>query len=118
MTVQEIVTAKLGINPCPHVEVAIKEAEQYIKNYCRIEIIPEALNYTWANMVVGLLEGKAKDAAAPGLGPLASVSMGDTSYSFATDRKTAADYMAEVAGDYKAQLNRFRRGLFDSDSSN
>ena len=115
MTVQEIVLTKLGkAELCPHIEVAIAEAEAYIKSYCHLDKIPDALHYVWANIAVGCYQvwNKAEDGADP-VGPLSSVSMGDTSYSFATDKKTNANYVTEIARDFKAQLNRFRRGLFD-----
>jgi hypothetical protein len=36
------------------VDVSIRESEQYILNYCRIPVVPVALNYTWANIALDL----------------------------------------------------------------
>ncbi|MEG1478269.1 MAG: hypothetical protein RSC20_01960 [Clostridiales bacterium] len=113
MTVQEIVTLKLGKMMCPQIEIAIAEAEAYIKNYCHINVIPKDLIHIWANIAVGIYnmwdKGAGVDLAATG--SLSSISMGDVSYGFAK-HKTNTEYVAEIAGDYLGQLNPFRKGVF------
>ena len=39
-----------------HLGYSICEIEQKIKNYCHIPKVPKALYYTWANMVLDLLD--------------------------------------------------------------
>ncbi len=121
MEVREIVYGKLVDSDVDDITVAlaIDEAAEIIKNYCHIEEVPEGLKYTWANMAAGLARAANFDRGgmAGNPGPLSSISMGDTSYSFATDRKGGAELVSEIANEFKAQLNRYRRGLFD-DSEN
>ena len=119
MEVREIVYGKLVDSDVDDITVAlaIDEAAEIIKNYCHIEAVPEGLKYTWANMAVGMIQGTTDSVGTSGVGPLSSISMGDTSYSFATDRKSGAELVSEIANEFKAQLNRYRRGLFD-DSEN
>ena len=119
MEVTDIVLAKLK-GECfrdTAVMIAIEEAAELIKNYCHIEEIPEGLKYTWANMAVGMIQVTTDSVGTSGGGPLSSLTMGDTSYSFATDRKTTSDAAMEFVNEFQPQLNRFRRGLFD-DSEN
>ena len=57
MTVNEIVRAKVKIEAITELDIqlAINEVEEVIKNYCNIDIIPDALKFTWANMSVDLV---------------------------------------------------------------
>lgn len=97
------------------IDLAIGEAEQVIKNYCTLSYIPGELVFVWANMAPDIL---AKDAAVsedgglPHCGEvLTSVSVGDTSYGFASKENR----LAKIRDDYAGQLNRFRKGLFGDD---
>lgn len=116
----EIVQAKLtgsGIVE-PFISLAINEAEQYIKNYCAIDSIPNALLYTWANIAVDLANYQ-KTASAPqsvSIDSVGSIHIGDTNVSLGGNKKAEAIAMAghranldTIAMDYKAELNRFRR---------
>lgn len=102
----------------PTLLLALKEAEQAIRNYCNYqegEDLPADLNFIWANIAIGLLGmagDNTADALTPG-GPLASIRMGDTSYSFASSQKSQQDYLDEVVSNYARQLNRFRRLLWE-----
>lgn len=116
----EIVQAKLtgsGIVE-PFISLAINEAEQYIKNYCAIDSIPNALLYTWANIAVDLANYQ-KTASAPqsvSIDSVGSIRIGDTNVSLGGSKKAEAIAMAghrvnldAIAMDYRAELNRFRR---------
>ena len=58
MTILEIVNLKIvdATITEPEKALAVGEVEQVIKNYCNIDEVPEALNYTWANMAVDLVK--------------------------------------------------------------
>lgn len=68
--------------------LALDEVAEAIKNYCNISIIPEALNYVWANMALELAEyqhQKYLDTSAITIEPdpsdIDSVKVGDTQVS-------------------------------------
>ena len=56
MEINSIVSTKLkGLTPDTDVmNLCIAEAKQYILDYCNISVIPEALNFTCANIAVDL----------------------------------------------------------------
>jgi len=116
MTVQDIIIAKLKLTELSALqEIFVAEMEAYIKGYCHIIEIPEALNFTWANMVIDAITAMEGEAAPEGVaGPLSGITMGDVSYSFA-DRQTAADRYTTIARNYIVDLNRHRKGLFGDD---
>ncbi len=113
MTVLEIIKAKTGLAELtPAQEVAVAEAEEYIKSYCHLDEVPIQLFYTWANMAIDAFAA-TEDAATPEgvAGPLSGVTMGDVTYRFA-DRQTAADRYNAIARGYFKVLNRYRKGMF------
>lgn len=107
MTVQEIVLSKLKLSTItPDIEIAIAEIEIKIRNYCNIpkdELLPQALVFTQANMVVDLIKNESSDI---GDQTIKSVSMGDTSYTFDVNSKVN---IVKLIVDYEADLKAYRR---------
>ena len=100
MEIIDIVLAELELSePTALIELDIARVTQQVKNYCNLEEIPEALNFTIADMVVDLQRARMGDNLT-----ITDVDMGDTSYSFSIDN--AIDGMVK---DYQANLNAFRR---------
>lgn len=100
MEIIDIVLAELELSePTALIELDIARVTQQVKNYCNLEEIPEALNFTIADMVVDLQRARMGDNLT-----ITDVDMGDTSYSFSTDN--AIDGLVK---DYQANLNAFRR---------
>ena len=99
MEIIDIVLAELELSePTALIELDIARVTQQVKNYCNLEEIPEALNFTIADMVVDLQRARMGDNLT-----ITDVDMGDTSYSFSTDN--AIDVLVK---DYHANLNAFR----------
>lgn len=105
--------------------VTLEEIDQAIKIYCNIDIIPNALLYVRANLVVDYIRymeaNKPNEAgnvgvASNNVGPLTSIKSGGISYTFANntgnkgvlENAHIAD-IDDIINNYKAQLNRFRR---------
>lgn len=136
MTVLEITLAKVkdladsGAVTEIDAQLAIYEVGFVIRNYCNIEEtrdIPEALNFTWANMAVDLLkytyETNRSDAGAGGttevdVSEVSSLKIGDTQISlggsgFASQRsrilRSHAAVLDQLTMNYQSQLNKFRR---------
>jgi len=106
MTPLEILAVKL---PSPDIselqrQVALAEIEQQIKNYCHIDAVPRALNFTWANMAADLLR---YNPGAETSGKVASISEGDTSVSFAKD--DTQERLDTLLLNYRQQLQAFRK---------
>lgn len=100
MTIQEILRVRLKQSELSDdVILDIARVEQKIKNFCDIDEIPEALHFVAADMVIALQKKEAGDDVS-----VASVKMGDTSYSFGCDR--AID---KVMGDYASDLIDYSR---------
>lgn len=108
------------------IEQGIDEVEQYILNYCSISVVPFALRYVLANMVVDLLnyqfyKKNPEDSSCNGVIGIADVSniqIGDTQVKLGswsvTDSRTQAlkSHVAnldEILFNYNAQLNQYRR---------
>lgn len=103
----EIVAAKtggLGVTQ-ERVAFAIEEAEAFIKNYCRIDELPEEICFLHANMAVDILvRGKYSSAAESMPEGVSELRIGDTTVRLAgTDARTGP-----FAG-FLSQLNRYRR---------
>lgn len=100
MDIIAIVLAELELSePTALIELDIARVTQQIKNYCNLEEIPEALNFTIADMVVDLQRERSGDCI-----NFTDTDMGDTSYSFSVD-----DAIDNLVRDYKSNLNSFRR---------
>ncbi len=103
---------------------ALEEVEQYIKNYCRIPRVPNALKYVWANLALDLLRtqfpevlegaggGTTTDAVVTGT--VSAIVRGDTEVRFsAKDDGNGGGYvhkpeMDDLVYNYKGILQRFR----------
>lgn len=102
---------------------ALEEVEQYIKNYCTIPHVPNALKYTWANMALDLLRtlfpsddsgGGSSSGEADITGTVKAIQEGDTKVEFDSDSDGGGGYkhkpdMDSLMYDYLAELRRFRR---------
>jgi len=100
---------------------ALEEVEQWIKNYCRIPRVPNALKYVWANLALDLLRtlypsesGGSSQAADPVVtGIVKEITTGDTTVRLDADSDTKAGYthapqMDDLLYKYKDTLQRFR----------
>ena len=111
MNVTEIVLARLNLQEStPSINIAIAEVEQAIKTYCSISDIPSELNFIWADMAINLVVLRGSNGPVAG-NVLESIDMGDVSYSF-DNEASGLTYLQEIVGNYKAHLNRYRKGLF------
>lgn len=111
MNVLDIVLARLNQQEStPAIDIAIAEVEQAIKTYCSISEIPDELNFVWADMVINLVVLRGSNGPVAG-NVLESIDMGDVSYSF-DNEASGLTYLQEIVGDYKKQLNKYRKGLF------
>ena len=100
MEIINIVLTELELSePTALIELDIARVSQQVKNYCNLEEIPEALNFTIADMVVDLQRERSGDCI-----NFTDTDMGDTSYGFSVD-----DAIDNLVRDYKSNLNSFRR---------
>ncbi len=84
----------------------LNDTEETVKNYCNIEEIPEALQYTVIRMATDIYRNEwLGDDTIPTA--VKSISEGDTSTSFGAVE--SAGYAQTILKDYRTQLNRFRR---------
>lgn len=87
-------------------EFALDNAEETIKNYCNIDIIPQELHTTHIRMAMDLyrMEQPGGEDA-----PLVetSVKEGDTTVNYGNIQ--TSEYMSSILKDYKKNLNRFRK---------
>ena len=108
------------------IEQGIDEVEQYILNYCSISVVPFALRYVLANMVVDLLNYQfykknpedSSNNGVIGIADVSNIQIGDTQVKLGswsvTDSRTQAlkSHVAnldEILFNYNAQLNQYRR---------
>ena len=112
-----------------HLGYSICEIEQKIKNYCHIPKVPKALYYTWANMVLDLLDyenaynssiSKEVDDTVESIlsGNYGTIAMGDTSWKQGEidmsnpNTKALLSHTANLDDlilNYTKDLNEFRR---------
>jgi len=125
MTVFEIVSAKLNNEAITELDInmAIDEVGEEIKNYCNIDIIPDGLRYTWANMAIDLAKYQyevnnpvddildaldATDVSTLKIGDT-QIALGGNNSERATALKSHKPNLDQILMNYKAQLNRYRR---------
>ncbi len=125
MTVFEIVSAKLNNEAITELDInmAIDEVGEEIKNYCNIDIIPDGLKYTWANMAIDLAKYQyevnnpvddildaidATDVSTLKIGDT-QIALGGNNSERATALKSHKPNLDQILMNYKAQLNRYRR---------
>lgn len=123
MTVLEIVNLKIADATItePEKVLAVGEVEQVIKNYCNIDKVPEALNYTWANMVVDLIKynyesNNSGGEVAADAADVSSIKVGDTQIQLDGGSSTRAKVLNshrpdldQIVMNYQSQLTKFRR---------
>lgn len=124
---KEIVVAKMN-NPNLtdiEIEIAILETEEVIKNYCNIDIIPQELKFTWANMTTDLLRyqyemnnPQSNDDILNSFGTadISELKVGDTQIGVGGNNSVSAKALNShkanldaLIFDYQSQLNRFRK---------
>jgi hypothetical protein len=115
MTPFEIARAKIkDVNILDSdIELALLEVETVVRNYCNIEVIPEALYFTVANMAVSLATTTYITATGTGgtTGNISSLRIGDTQIQLGKDSYTKAneDTTNALIKNNIQQLNKFRR---------
>jgi hypothetical protein len=125
MTVNEIVRAKVKIEAITELDIqlAINEVEEVIKNYCNIDIIPDALKFTWANMSVDLVRYQyesniSADDVLAGIdaSDISNLKIGDTQIALQGNNsersktlKSHRPNLDQIVMNNKEQLNKFRR---------
>ena len=101
---------------------ALEEVEQYIKNYCRIPRVPNALKYVWANLALDLLRTQFPEQSGGGggaapepvmTGVVKAVVRGDTEVRFDANADSAKGFthspsMDDLVYNYLGILQRFR----------
>ena len=124
---KELVVAKMN-NPNLadiEIEIAILETEEVIKNYCNIDIIPQELKFTWANMTTDLLRyqyemnnPQSNDDILNSFGTadISELKVGDTQIGVGGNNSVSAKALNShkanldaLIFDYQSQLNRFRK---------
>lgn len=100
MEILDIILLELELDqPTALLELDIARVIQQVKNYCNIEEIPQELNYTVADIVVGLQRERTGDCI-----NFTNTDMGDTSYSFDVDNSIDG-----ILKDHRTDLTRFRK---------
>ncbi len=79
-------------------ETTIRRVEDIIKNYCNLEQVPAALEGTVLSMAMEMYRMETS-------GIVQSISVGDTSTTFATQ----SDRERQLVNDFKGQIDPFRR---------
>ena len=88
-------------------EFVIADVEEIIKNYCHVEEMPDGLQNTGYSMAMDLYRNENIGSETGAVGPVSSISEGDTSTSF---RQYVDDNFKEtVLKNYKSSLNRYRK---------
>lgn len=127
----QVITNKLTIYGItwdePQINLILDETDQFIRNYCHIDNIPDELVYVRSNMTVDYirnLEGSKplKDdeeldiACSKKTGPLTLISSGDVTYQFGSVQASRTNVANAHTVDldslflnYKQQLDAFRR---------
>lgn len=77
-----------------------------ILNYCNLSELPNELETTAYRMAIDLFRNESPGEESTPLGPISSISEGDTSTSF---KSSSSDFKDHLLKDYKVQLNRFRK---------
>ena len=123
MTVNEIVRAKIKDEAIIELDIqlAVMEVEEVIKQYCNIDEVPEALNYTWANMAVDLVKynyesNNSGGEVAADVADVSSLKVGDTQIQLGGGSGSRAKVLNshrpnldQIVMNYQSQLNKFRR---------
>ena len=89
-------------------EFIVDKAWEAVCNYCRIDTVPEGLNYALLSMCVDMcrMENYGEEQAGE---TTKSVTEGDVSVTFDTASNIADNPMSAFLKDYAYQLNRYRK---------
>ena len=91
-----------------HLEFALENAEDTVKNYCHIDEIPAGLETTVLRMALDIYRNEHMGSTnIPQT--VSSVQIGDTTTSFKT---SAAEFSESLMKNYKPVLNRYRKVVF------
>ena len=115
LTVERL-SALLGISDPDevHLEFALENAEDTVRNYCHIDEIPAGLETTVLRMAMDIYRNEHMGSAdIPQT--VSSVQIGDTTTSFKT---SAAEFSESLMKNYKPVLNRTGRWCFDGYGQN
>lgn len=93
------------------IEYGYGRAEEYVKNYCNIEEIPEGLVYAMADIAcAGYLETSLVTGALAGMA--SSVKVGDTQVSFGGESPSWSTIVDDLNRRSGRELVRYRRMCF------
>jgi len=90
-------------------EFAYEQAGDMVKNYCRIDTVPAALENVVLSMAIDLYRSQNLGGEDAATGPVKSISEGDVSVSFGSAASTSDNPAMKFLKDYMAQLDRFRK---------
>jgi len=95
-------------------EFAYEQAEEMVKNYCRIDRVPTGLSNVVLSMAIDLYRAGNFGSEAPATGAVQSISEGDIEVAFRPAVSTAENRYMENPGmaflkNYVAQLDRYRK---------
>lgn len=96
----------------------LNSTEQFIKSYCNIEVIPEALKPTYLEITALRVKANssgAKSALGEGLKSVASVSDGNQSVSYSAGATGSKSFISEedLVSAYGYMLDRYRKLVVD-----
>lgn len=100
MEIADIVCQKLQqAESDADLDLLIAQVSQQIKNYCHLEELPAALNFTAAAMVLDLQRAETGKNIM-----VTEIKMGDTSYGLQRDER-----INSLIKDYRSTLQQFRK---------
>lgn len=113
MEVIDIVKLKLPLDdqtPELLLKMHIEEVGRSIKTYCNRNDIPSELQFTYANMVVDLINGEKRRTEPDGQSSVSAIKEGDVQVTFGSARVETKERATEqLLFDYSKQLNKFRK---------
>ncbi len=87
----------------------LDDVQEVILNYCNQDELPEGLENTAYRMAIDLYRNESPGKEKSPVGPIASISVGDTTTSF---KSTSNEFKEHLLKNYKSQLNRYRKLVF------
>lgn len=88
----------------------LDDVQEVILNYCNIKELPTGLLHTAYRMAIDLYRNENIGSAENAVGPISSLSEGDTSTSFS--KYVDDNFKDTVLKNYRKILNRYRRVVF------
>jgi hypothetical protein len=90
-------------------QFALDDTQDVILNYCNLSELPRTLESTAYRIAIDLYRNESPGEETTPLGPVSSISIGDTTTSF---KSPSSEFKEHLLKDYKSQLKRFRRVVF------